>query len=446
MQYISACKGRPVEPIRKFSHVFSLLLAFSLFGSLFAACGGGSTASADKITLNVMVSAQPVGGENWWKTVVTHFEKANPNITVKLNYQPNLTTANQFAATAIQTGTPLDVAAVQESETTTLMAKNALAPLNSYIQADKNFDIKSLSDVMVAEATKDGQTYGIPFYAAPSGRIYNKNLFTKAGVQSPSSYKDLLPVCQALQKAGVAHPLYEDFGGYPGLGDWTSWDAFPLSPDGQKVTIYPHMMTWASFYHDLVWKYNCIDPAYSNTGTTGKLPAGGYSNDQLAWKDGSLSVIAQMFTQQDVLNKTVVTFPEAGPKGQAITIGGSHLVIPASSKYKDAAWKFISFEITSKVDQKNIALQLHDQPVMASLANDPDIKSQYPQVIPFIQMIGMHTVAAPNVPWYYQITYGPLHTQILNMMRDPNSAHIAGYLQQAQSQSEAIVAKDQQLS
>lgn len=445
MQQLPACRDRhATTPFRKYFRVSSLLLAFSLFGMLFAACGGGSSpAAGQQVTLNVMVSAQPLGGEQWWKDLVKHFEAANPNITVKLNYQPNLATANTFVQTAIQTGTPLDVATVQEATTTTLMAKNGLAPLDGYLKSDPNLHTSDLNPALLAEATQGGHIYGIPFDTEPEGRRYNKDLFAKAGVQPPTSYKDLLPVCQALQKVGVAHPLYEDFGGYPAIGDWTSWDAFPLSADGQQATIYPKMMVWATARHDLIWKYHCVDAQFDQAGK-GMDPKVAYANGQLAWQTAAVGSILQ--ASPTVQAFSAYTQPEAGPAGVAITIGGSHLVIPAPSKNKDAAWKFISFEMSSKADQKAIALQLGYLPAMVSLATDPDILKQKPYLAVYLKALTMHTVAAPNVQWYYEISYGVLHTELLNAMRDPDPSHIAGYLQKAQAGAEAQIKKDKQLS
>jgi ABC-type glycerol-3-phosphate transport system substrate-binding protein len=442
MQQLPRYEDRHLMPFHKYLRICSLLLAFSLFGGLLSACGGPS-GPTQVTTINVMVSGQPIGGQSWWKTVVKHFEAANPTIKVKLNYQPDLAAANAFAKTAVQTGTALDVAAIQESTTTAMVAKNALAPLDNYLNADKTFDIKTLPAAMVQEVTKDGHIYGIPFYNAPVLRQYNKELFAKAGVEPPKTYQDLLPVCQALQKVGVARPLYQDVGGYPAMGWWAAWGAFPLSDDSQQATIYPKMKEWATFYHDLIWKHKCIDPGHDEAGK-GTNPNISFANGKLAWRDFSSIALPAMTPEQRA--SSGFALPEAGPSGQVVNFGGSHLVIPANSKNKDAAWKFISFEMTSKQDQKAIALELHDLPSMPSLVTDPDIVKQAPYLVPFLQSLTGKSIAAPNVAWYYEISYGPLYNQLLKLFRDPNPAHIEGYLKDAQKQSEDLIAKDKQLA
>jgi ABC-type glycerol-3-phosphate transport system substrate-binding protein len=421
------------------------LLVIVLLSGLLSACGGTPAGPTQVTTINVMASAQPTGGQGWWRNVIKHFEAANPNIKVKLNYQPDLAAANQFAKTAVQTGTALDVATVQESTTTPMIAKNALAPLNSYLDADPNLRKQDLVASMLEEATLNGQIYGIPFYVQPVARRYNKEQFDKAGVEPPKTYQDLLPACKALQqKAGVKQPFFIDRGGFPALGWWASWDAFPLSADGQQATIYPKMMKWATFYHDLTWKDSCFDPRYDNAGK-GLKAGDGYANGQLSWMTYAASYVTAIKSEEE-RKKVFITSPEAGPAGTVVGVGGSHLVVPAASKNKDAAWKFISFVLTSKEDQKAIALDLNDLPVMLSLANDPDLVSKRPYTVSYLKMLAGKTVAAPPVPWYYEIAYGPLYNQLLKLFRDPNPAHIEGYLKDAQKQSEELIAKDKQLA
>lgn len=56
---------------------------------------------------------------------------------------------------------------------------------------------------------KDSKIYGFPFLSVPGihGFIYNRDVFERAGVGIPSTWTELLDVCEALKAAGVT-PIY----------------------------------------------------------------------------------------------------------------------------------------------------------------------------------------------------------------------------------------------
>ncbi len=75
------------------------------------------------------------------------------------------------------------------------------AALDEYLEADGWKDTFA-SDAVFSQMTYDGSIYAVPLNIAAACVFYNTEMFEAAGVEVPTTWEELLDVCQTLQDAG----------------------------------------------------------------------------------------------------------------------------------------------------------------------------------------------------------------------------------------------------
>lgn len=147
-----------------------------------AAPAGSSSAAAPPVaatTITYMNFSASGGHEKDLTTIVNAFEKANPGITVKVE---NVAYADYFTKlqTAVAGGTASDAFELNYENFVTYQSSGALAALSG---VDGGTYRKSLFDAF----TSGGKQYGLPESFSDVVLLYNKDLFTKAGVAMPTA-------------------------------------------------------------------------------------------------------------------------------------------------------------------------------------------------------------------------------------------------------------------
>src|SRR4051812_3284641 len=161
-----------------------------------AACGGGSSgggagkssSSADPASITVWLQTDAQQG---WPDAVdsatTAFKAKHPNTAVKVEYQnwPDHLTKLDAALAGSQ---PPDVVELGNTETTKYMAAGALAELQASTFENSSTWLKGLADA----GSFDGKLYAVPYYAGSRAVIFNKALYSGAGVTTaPTSFPQL---------------------------------------------------------------------------------------------------------------------------------------------------------------------------------------------------------------------------------------------------------------
>jgi raffinose/stachyose/melibiose transport system substrate-binding protein len=177
-----------------------------------AACssGGGSGGSGGsgggKTTLKIITWVNPPAVQAINK-IDAEFEKANPNITVKLQTAANVNgpyetllqqSVNSGTADIVTSNFPLlplpkTLATSNTTPIQLYVTKGAFAPLNG-----QSF----LSDYTTAAQqaeTYQGKTYGLVSGAYQEGVFYNKQIFAKYHLTPPTTFSQFLALCQTLK-------------------------------------------------------------------------------------------------------------------------------------------------------------------------------------------------------------------------------------------------------
>ena len=330
------------------------------------ACGSdssddsGSTTTADKGQLSGSISfltastQQPV-----WDSAKEAFEKANPGVKVNIQYVP-FVQIGSTVRTQVAAGNPPDVILTQPGSSQ-LQGVVSLAKLNGLADLGK----QEWADAIIPETRPgvevDGKIYGWPPQGVPSGVIYSKSAFQKAGItEVPGTFQELLAACDKAKASGKGKYLMAT---NLLTGSSTVATAYVASADPDWIskrtanqTTFVDTPAWhtALERHVELAKRGCLGPA-PGTVVAADAAVGSFA------KGSALSVI-QAFQVIPALAaagldaKDLGAFPLPIDEGTApaqMTLPYA-LSVAAKAKNPDAAKAFVNF-VASKPESKRLA-------------------------------------------------------------------------------------------
>jgi arabinogalactan oligomer/maltooligosaccharide transport system substrate-binding protein len=406
-----------------------LATAIAVSASACGSSGGtasGSSAASGPVTITWWDTSDATNEAPTYKALVAQFEQANP--TVKVNYVsvPFADAQTKFtAAAAAGKGAP-DVLRSDVGWLAGFAQQGFLAPLDGTPAAAEK---SSFEPQLVQQATYQGKLYGIPEVTDTLGLMYNKALFTKAGITAAPKTWDELKADAALvkQKDGV-----DGFAFNP-----ASYYAMPFlygeGADMLDVSAKKLEFNSAAAIKGMNTLKDLVSaPGVSKLDTT----PNGYTNIMDAFESGKVASIIQgpwetsnvfkgaAFSDKTNLGVAAVPAGSAGKSGAPI--GGHNLVAYAGSDaaHQAASEKFIAF-MTSAASQvtiatKNDTLPTRQDAYTSAVTANPGIAD--------FQAILSAGVPRPAVAHYSDL-YGPFGTELTKMLSGQES------VQQAMSNS-----------
>ena len=148
-----------------------------------------------------------------WNAMTAAFMKANPDITVKINFVPGGVEGDALVKSQLATGTMADVFAYNVGA---LM--QAIDPVKNLVNLKNEPWMSTVNSGFIPSATgADGGIYAAPFGTAMGGGIlYNKRIYSKLGLQVPLTWKEFMANNAKIKKAGIT----------PVISSWKdSWTA-----------------------------------------------------------------------------------------------------------------------------------------------------------------------------------------------------------------------------
>jgi len=232
--------------VRRYRKVAALALVASV-GLTLAACSK-SADEAGKVTITV--DCPPLktdnGGkslEQWNKDVAT-FEAANSGITIKtISVGAQCDNPPDFTA-RLQGGTQADVFYGYMTDLQQVLDANAAEDLTPYIKDTiPNWD--SILDNIKAPFIDGGKTYAIGYNGYTMGLVYNKTLFSQAGLdpnKPPATWQDVATSAKAIASkvpgvAGYSEYSAGNTGGWHFTASLFSRGSAPVSADGKKANV-----------------------------------------------------------------------------------------------------------------------------------------------------------------------------------------------------------------
>lgn len=122
----------------------------------------------------------------YWEALKEGYEAANPNVTIEMTDLGSTDYMTVLATELSGSGSDFDVVTIKDVPGyATLVSKNTLEPLDSYISA-AGIDLSQYGGVD-KQVTVDGSLYELPFRNDFWVVFYNKDIFDAAGVDYPSN-------------------------------------------------------------------------------------------------------------------------------------------------------------------------------------------------------------------------------------------------------------------
>jgi multiple sugar transport system substrate-binding protein len=238
-----------------------------------------------------------------------------------------------------------------------------LVPLNDFLKADGIDLNEKLPPAYIKGGTYEGTTYGIPTRGHPQLLLYRKDLFKKAGVDVPKTWKELIAAAKAIKdktgKDGIAM--------YYGKGNAAQnlflWYAF-LKGAGEDIFDDKMMPTFNSpagieatqYYVDILLKHKVASP--------GSKFFKEYEASQAVAQDNAAMVIVWWWhygvltnpeKAQEVVTKNMgfAPVPAWEGKGKATLALSMPVGISQASKNKEAAWEFLKWLTNPDLEKEN---------------------------------------------------------------------------------------------
>ncbi|MBO1336991.1 sugar ABC transporter substrate-binding protein [Streptomyces sp. VRA16 Mangrove soil] len=406
-------------------------IAVSLASALtLTACGGsgGDSVAADaKQTLTVW--AMGTEGEKL-ADVAKVYEKANPNITVKVT-PIGWDVAHQKLVAAAAANKLPDVMQMGGSYITEFADMGALEPVDT-----KTFQEKDYFPAGWKQGQYDGKTYGVPWYVDTRVLFYRTDLAKKAGIdKAPATMAEMQQAAEKYQKnAGTKWGFYSQPGG---LDTVQSFYQFLYSAGGQIVTEDGKTVANSPAAVRALENY----AGYFKKGLSVKSSRPGYD----VTKDFNNGSVPMFFGGPWLMGLIDDNYPDLKGKWAVTNVptdktsgsmaGGSALTISADSEHKEAAKKFVT-SLTDAKGQADWYQRTKDLPANVNawksgeLATDPNMKVWKTQM--------ESAQVSPAQPKWTEIT-SKIDTAIEKVVQGKASAKSA--LDEAAQQIEGLVQK-----
>jgi raffinose/stachyose/melibiose transport system substrate-binding protein len=377
-----------------------------------AACSssgsGGSDSGKTAITLLVDNADTTVKAAN---AEISAFQKANPDIVVKLQTRPQGGDGDNLVKTKLSTGDMSDVFWYNSGS-----LLQALAPEKNLVDLTNDPALKDVDPSFFPVVTQNGKVYGAPYGTVMGGGIlYNKDVYSKLGLQVPKTWADFESNSDKIKAAGTTAVVgsFKD--------TWTS-QLFVLGDYHNVAAANPK---WAEEYTANKVKYSTDPVALKGFDKTAEANQRGWLNKSAGsttFDQGMKLLVSGKAAQYPLLTFPIATLPPAQAKkigffaipGDDASTNGATLwfpagqYIPKTSKHVDAAKKFIAFVASPAGSDVFSSAQAPTGPYMVKGAKLPDTA---PPVAKDIQAYIDAKAATPALEFFSPVK-GPSLEQI----------------------------------
>jgi ABC-type glycerol-3-phosphate transport system substrate-binding protein len=195
-----------------------LLLAATAACSSGSGSGSASGSGSGKVTISIdcapPAAQMPVQHKEWVEDIAI-FEKANPSITVDSVYNYPCEQPASFTA-MLRSGSEPDVFYSYFTDLPQVLLAGQAADITQYVNSKTVPTLKDIDPSSMASVTAGKTIYGLPTSNYTQGLIYNRKLFTEAGLNPddpPTTWTEVEQDATAISKLG---------NGIEGWGDYSA--------------------------------------------------------------------------------------------------------------------------------------------------------------------------------------------------------------------------------
>jgi multiple sugar transport system substrate-binding protein len=315
----------------------------AVLGVVLTGCGSDGSGSSDQSTVTLWmypVIGDAAKSQAFWTKTEKAFEKDNAGIDVKIDLQP-WDGRQEKVTTALASKKGFDLVVLGPDQIPQYAEQGTIEPVDEVVEPAKSAYLPNALSAL----TVDGKLYGVPIYQTITAPLYNKKLFTAAGVtEVPDTLDELKAAAPKLAAKGVA---VLDYPGNPEVSLNQSF--YPLlwanggsvfAADGKSAAFNgPEGVETLQFLLDLKAAGGLpADAATKTNEVEGSGLAAGKTAMYHAATAGQAAELAKAIGEQNV----GVGAALQGKKQVAFGIPGG-LVLAKHSENKDAAKKFAAY-------------------------------------------------------------------------------------------------------
>lgn len=291
--------------------------------------------------------------------IISEFEKENPDIKIKNMASPYRGYIDKLFSMLL--GNPPDIFEIPSFYMPELIAKHGVEPLDSYMR-NSGMNPADFFKAAISPFRFDGvkfgtgTVYGLPKDWSPMAIYYNKEVFEKLGVPFPSSersmeWEEFLSLCRRLTKRNPAGGLEylaikpDDFHLCFSLIYENGGRFFNSDATRCVVSQDPKAREALQFFFDMVTRYKI----FTLQERTEINPDFLFKTGKMAMKIDGRYFASALVKEAPDLNWGVAPFIQRHGKKVNFIWGPVGWMIAAKSKNKEAAWKFLSYLVSEKV-------------------------------------------------------------------------------------------------
>ena len=352
---------------RRLQILLSTAAAISLTAIALTGCSS-STPSSAPVTLTMWARS---GGPDVQATAMVKAYNASHKDQIKLTIVPFDSYQQKVGASAGSNSLP-DILTSDVVLSPNYTKQGLFVDITSRVKALPF--AKDLVQAHVKAASRDGKMYGVPNNVDTSLIVYNKDLFSKAGLdpnKGPKSFDDMYNDAKAIRALGGDTYGFYFGGNCPGCNAYTMFPyanaaGTPPFSDGGKKADFDSKAFAQTF------------ALYKKMFDEGIAPSSAKTEDGTTWTTqflaGKIGIIpAGSFLTSQIKKGTFDwgTVPLMAPDGSASSgfVGGDMVGISRNSKHVDAAWNYIKWSLGENA-QVNIVAKMGGLPDRVDLANN----------------------------------------------------------------------------
>jgi len=342
-----------------------LVVVFSVSMVLGIGCMGEAAPSAKTVTLNIIIEQVP--DFDIVAELTKDFEAANPDIKIVFDTMPYDAMRDKILVSFLAPVGTYDIMIADNPWMDEFPAAGFFTELNDYIDnapSDYNYDdfIGSLRKL----ATHDGKITAIPYINYAIGLIVRQDLFDDKDMKDkfqsaynkplaiPKTLDDYLEVGKFFKDNGISGVAMQPQRGYKIFEEWKNW---LYAEGGNLIDAQGNVVINSPAAKAALEKYIEM---YKNAAPTNSLNWG-FDDSMRSVASGESATILSYNWMLPALNdpngqagKLAGNFSLYPVPGGKAVLGCWYWAIPANSKSKDAAWKYIEWITSPEIDKQRV--------------------------------------------------------------------------------------------
>lgn len=336
---------------------FSLPACSSSSGSNTA--GGSSKAEGNVKVIKFMHRFPDEPFNSYIDKKVKEYESSHPGIKIQVTSAQNDAYKEKIKV-VIGTDNGPDVFYSWVGEFTNRFIRQGLIyDLTSAYNSDKDWNSKMIKSQMDCYYT-DGKLYGAPFRLDGKTFFYNKDIFKKLNLSTPTTWDDFIAVCKKLKENNITPIAYGNQDKWPSAHYIGALNAAMVPSDVRKKDFDPKTGTFTDpNYVKALDYYKQLIPYFNDSvnGTKHDISRALFTSGKAAMFFGELVEIPYVDQENSKLNYGMFAFPNipGGSGDQGLLVGAPEgFVMSSKCKYPKETIDFLKYITTCKDEASSI--------------------------------------------------------------------------------------------